>query len=73
MDDRGNIRMFESAEAAKRANFNIALSAEEAAKLKELPQDMRLARLAEVRHEERKARKEKYPGQNTAHLVGASR
>lgn len=73
MDDRGNIRMFESDEAAKRANFNIALSPEEAERLRRLPHEERLARLAEVRHEERKVRKEKYPGQNTAHLVGANR
>lgn len=70
----GDIKAFESREAAVRAGYTIELSKEQARELRRLPREKRmptfLGYVCAVKH---KPRREKYPGQSTAYLVGANR
>lgn len=70
----GDIKEFESVVAAERAGYTIRLTKEQARRLTAIPPANRmptfLGYVCAVKH---KPRREKYPGQSTAYLVGANK
>lgn len=59
-------------ESLKKMGFHMPITELEAAKLEGFPENKRLAMLSGYRHNELKEKRGKFPGQATAHLVGAN-